>query len=220
MVLSAEGGSVNGDPSLQNRARYATVPWLPMTATVAPTYQGRPVDPATSAFGSLQVTDASGGDFAMWRRLGRGSPDPLTARTPIGDCPVEKGGLTILEGSHRQQPVLDYTELDVDEYCRNGLDATAIERGDQRWDQRANNGVFEVDAIAVRERLGGRWVTSDFRAGDLLVFTMQTLHASRDNQTEGFRLSSGSRYQLSAEPSTNDGWVSGRPAMALAAKRR
>ena len=143
--------------------------------------------------------------------MGRGSANLLTAWAPIGDCPLEMGGLVVLEGSHRQPEVLEYTRLDVDEYCSNGPDAAAIETGGQQWDERAKNGAFEVDAIAVRERIGGRWLTSDFLAGDLLIFTMEMLHASLDNQTERFRLSTDSRYQLSADP-IDERWVGERPA--------
>ena len=145
-----------------------------MLAAIAPTYQGRPVDLPESAFGSLQETEAIS-----------------------GDCPLEMGGLTILEGSHRNQQVLDYTELDVDGYCSNGPDAAAIEAGEQRRDRQANNGALEVDAIAVRERLGGRRLTSDFRAGDLLVFTMETMHAGLDRSDRS--LSAVARQPLSAE---------------------
>ena len=142
--------------------------------------------------------------------MGRGSANLLTGWTPIGDCAIEMGGLMILEGSHQHPRVLEYVTLDVDEYCSNGPDAAAIQRGEQRWDRRAKDGAFGVDAIAVREELGGRWLTADFVAGDLLVFTINTIHASLDNQTDRFRLSSDSRYQLSSEP-IDERWVGERP---------
>jgi hypothetical protein len=142
--------------------------------------------------------------------MGRGSRGLLTAWTPLGDCPMEMGGLVILEGSHQQPKVHGYAELDVDIYCSNGPDAAAIERGDILWDSRANGGVLGEDAIAVREQLGGRWLTTNFKAGDLLVFTMFTVHASLDNQSDRFRLSSDSRYQLAAEP-IDKRWVGESP---------
>ena len=46
--------------------------------------------------------------------------------------------------------------------------------------------------------------------GDLLVFCMDLLHASTDNQTDRVRLSSDSRYQLASEP--QDGrWIGENP---------
>ena len=58
------------------------------------------------------------------------------------------------------------------------------------------------DPGALRSRYGGRWLTTDYRAGDVLCFTMQTLHGALDNNSpQGrCRLSSDSRYQAEGEP--------------------
>ena len=49
------------------------------------------------------------------------------------------------------------------------------------------------------------------RAGDLLFFGMHTLHASADNHTNRFRLSTDSRYQLASEPA-DERWAGPNPA--------
>ena len=120
------------------------------------------------------------------------------------------GGLIILEGSHQLAEIKRYGTLDVDEYCTNGPEAPAIERGDRRWDSQANNGEYSADAIGVREQLGGRWLTAEYAAGDVLIFGMYTMHASLDNQSDRFRISSDSRYQLASEP-VDERWVGENP---------
>jgi len=58
--------------------------------------------------------------------------------------------------------------------------------------------------------LGGRWLTTDFKAGDVLSFGMGTVHASLDNHSNCFRLSSDSRYQLASLP-VDERWVGRNP---------
>jgi hypothetical protein len=141
--------------------------------------------------------------------MGRGTPHLYTAWTPIGDVPLELGGLMILEGSHRLTDKLhNYLHRDVDAYCTNRADAAEIESGDkmwQNWDGRLAN-----DPATIRRTLGGRWLTAEFSAGDVLVFSMATVHASLDNRGRCFRLSSDSRYQLASEP-IDERWIGEHP---------
>ena len=53
-------------------------------------------------------------------------------------------------------------------------------------------------------------MTADFKAGDVLVFGMATVHASLDNQSDRCRLSSDSRYQLASEP-VDERWIGANP---------
>ena len=60
--------------------------------------------------------------------MGRGTQRLYTSWTPLGDIPVEMGGLMVLENSHRLDEVkADYGTLDVDAYCTNYPDAAEIE---------------------------------------------------------------------------------------------
>ncbi len=63
------------------------------------------------------------------------------------------------------------------------------------------------DPESLRKRFGGRWLSADYQAGDVLCFTMQTLHGALDNNSpEGrCRLSSDTRYQPADEP-LDDRW--------------
>jgi hypothetical protein len=151
--------------------------------------------------------------------MGRGTRSKLlTAWVPLGDAPLRLGGLMILEGSHRQHERLrPYLERDVDTYCTNGRHAPEIEAGKKAWEW---NGCLSRNPASLREKLGGRWLTTDFEAGDLLTFSMHTVHASLDNQSgDRIRFSSDSRYQPASLPA-DERWVGENPvAHGLAGKR-
>lgn len=150
--------------------------------------------------------------------MGRGTRDQLyTAWIPIGDVPLSLGGLMILEGSHLHKNRLRrYLSHDVDTYCTNGRHAAAIEAGEKKWER---DGTLSRDPVSLREKLGGRWLTTGFRAGDVLTFPMHTVHASLDNHSDQVRLSSDSRYQPASQPA--DGrWIGENPpGHSLAGKR-
>ena len=64
--------------------------------------------------------------------------------------------------------------------------------------------------MSLRQKFGGRWLTSEFEPGDLLTFRMDTIHASIDNTTQRIRLSTDTRYQRSDEP-VDESWVGENP---------
>jgi hypothetical protein len=151
--------------------------------------------------------------------MGRGTFNLYTSWTPIGDVPISVGGLMILEESHRRQDRLrPYLTRDVDAYCTNRPDATDIESGAKLWQDW--DGRLTSNPVTLRQKLGGRWLTTDFKAGDVLSFSMGTVHASLDNHSKRIRLSSDSRYQLASEPA-DERWVGSAPVgHGAAAKRR
>ena len=61
-------------------------------------------------------------------------------------------------------------------------------------------GWFERDPLQIIERFGGQWLGSNYRAGDVIVFGMHTMHASTTNLSNRFRLSCDVRYQPASEP--------------------
>ena len=138
--------------------------------------------------------------------MGRGTQQVYTAWTPLGDISYELGGLLVLENSHRVERIIQtYGQKDVDSYCRNHPDATDRSTGTKWW-----NGVLSNNPALLRKRLGLRWLTTEFRAGDLLTFGMFMAHASLDNHGERLRLSSDSRYQLASEP-IDERWIGDHP---------
>ena len=162
--------------------------------------------------------------------MGRGTRKLYTSWTPLMDVPYNMGGLIVLENSHRQEQVVStYGQTDVDTYCEEGnaralveaartagRELTAEERQQIRWN---STGCFNPDAIAARKELGGRWLSAEYQMGDLLIFSMYTLHASTDNHTDRIRISSDSRYQLASEP-VDDRWIGEDPPIhGIRAKR-
>jgi len=144
--------------------------------------------------------------------MGRGTRDRLfTAWTPLGDVSWELGGLMILEGSHRRTDKLArYWDMDVDTYCSNGPEAEAIRDGAQTWETTKQGGAFDYDAPGLAEQFEARWLSAPFAAGDVLCFTMHTLHASLDNRTDRFRLSTDTRYQPASAPA-DPRWIGPAP---------
>ncbi|BDI29860.1 hypothetical protein CCAX7_19110 [Capsulimonas corticalis] len=149
--------------------------------------------------------------------MGRGTFDVLTAWTPLGDIAIDGGALMILEGSHRKREQNEeYLRRDVDSYCANGPHAAQIESGEMGWEW---DGALDHDAAALRRRLGGRWLSSQYQIGDVLIFTMATVHGSLDNFSNKIRLSSDSRYQKASEPA-DERWIGPNPiGHGLAGKR-
>lgn len=139
--------------------------------------------------------------------MNRGTKNLYTVWTPLEDISYELGGLLVLENSHRQQEHLgEYWEFDVDTYCVDDKNDEAHER----WAWGKGGGSYSKDAIGVRQELGGRWLSTEYKAGDLLIFSMFTLHASLDNCTNRLRLSTDSRYQLASE-AADERWIGENP---------
>ena len=135
--------------------------------------------------------------------MGRGTTNLYTAWTPLGDVGFDVGGLMVLEKSHQNERLREnYGRKDVDAYCTNHKNMRST--GNRGF------GALTFDPVRLRERLGGRWLSAEFRAGDLLTFSMYTVHASLDNHSNQIRLSSDTRYQLASDPA-DERWVGERP---------
>ncbi len=140
--------------------------------------------------------------------MNRGTLDLLTTWTPLDDIDRTLGGLAVLERSHTLEEVKqDYGSRDVDTYCANreGSEESAAHDG-LLW-----NGALADDAVVLRTTVGGRWLTTDYRAGDLLVFSIFTVHCGLDNNADRLRLSCDSRYQPVSQPA-DPRWVGTDPS--------
>lgn len=126
--------------------------------------------------------------------MGRGSTRLMTCWIPFGDIPISQGTLAIVPGSHRHpgfQKVRDtYGKMDVD---RDRV-----------------GGSFSNDPLEITTKFGGRWATTNFRAGDVVTFGMHTVHASTTNTTNRFRLSCDVRFQPLAD-AVDERWVGENP---------
>jgi hypothetical protein len=102
----------------------------------------------------------------------QGSFDTYTCWAPVGECPIELGGLAVLPRSHRVGKVLDH---------KFSLGA----------------GSLMVDAT----EQNGEWHSIDYEPGDALLFHSLTLHRALPNVTEDrLRVSLDNRYQSNLDP--------------------
>lgn len=148
--------------------------------------------------------------------MGRGTHKHMTCWLPYGDVTFDLGGLMVLEGSFKRMDLLEnYVYRDVDGYCVNRADQveTAAKGG---W---TFTGTLSHNPPAVLDKFGGRWLTTEYRAGDFLTFGMFTVHASLDNRTNRIRISSDSRYQRASEP-IDERWIGVNPPGHGAAAKR
>jgi hypothetical protein len=140
--------------------------------------------------------------------MGRGTHQHMTCWLPYGDVSFELGGLMLLEQSFRRMDLLEkYVYRDVDAYCENKpAEVAKVKEG--KW---AFTGTLSRNPPAVRNKFGGRWLTTEYEAGDFLTFGMFMVHASLDNRTENrLRISSDTRYQRASEP-IDERWVGVNP---------
>lgn len=108
-----------------------------------------------------------------------GTDRVLSSWIPLGDCPIERGGLVYLERSHHW--VLREEALGL--LKRPAASITA-------------------DLPGLAGEHDARWLVADYEAGDMVVHTAHTVHAALDNVAEDgvMRLSTDIRYQRADQP--------------------
>lgn len=134
--------------------------------------------------------------------MGRGTHELYTAWTPFGDISLEMGGLMVLEGSSSpavQAKLATYLKRDVDDFCSNRPLPDHVDF-DATTDNKVWNGWLARNPVTLRENLGGRWLTTEYEMGDVLIFSIHFVHASLDNRTNRFRLSTDARFQRADQP--------------------
>jgi len=127
--------------------------------------------------------------------MGRGTTQNLfTCWVPLGDIPIEQGTLALCLGSHKLpgfQKLRDtYGKMDVDRDRVGG------------W--------FSTDPLEITSKFGGKWATTHFYPGDVLIFGMHMMHASTSNTTDRWRLSCDTRFQPAGDP-VDERWVGDNP---------
>ncbi len=102
----------------------------------------------------------------------QGNFQTYTCWAPVGDCPIELGGLAVLPGSHRVNYVMEHHfSLGAGGLC--------------------------VDT----DELAGEWHTTNYEIGDTLIFPALTIHKALPNLTEDrLRVSLDNRYQAVDDP--------------------
>ena len=102
----------------------------------------------------------------------QGNFQTYTCWAPIGDCPIELGGLAVLPGSHKINKVMEHHfSLGAGSLCVN------------------------------EDELSGEWHSTNYEIGDTLIFPALTIHKALPNLTEDrLRVSLDNRYQAVDDP--------------------
>lgn len=108
--------------------------------------------------------------------MDRGSDQLVTAWIPLGDCPIECGGLIYLEGSQRAS-------------------AGKLDQLREYTDRPDDRRPISNDLSLTAQELGGRWLWTDYQAGDVILHSPYLVHASLDNISDTMRLSADLRFR-------------------------
>ena len=110
----------------------------------------------------------------------------------LGDIPVSDGPLMIVEGSNKFTDLIESMRSDDDQ----------VESSAEVAQQAAYQRQSTDDILAFVRARKTRLLTEDFQAGDLIAFSMFTLHGSLDNHSPigRTRLSCDVRWQRASDP--------------------
>lgn len=123
--------------------------------------------------------------------LRAGTDQVATSWIPIGDIPVQMGGLVYLEHSDRWG-----RELEAEFRAQN----STMSREEQISAYNKNmsaTGWLTKDLPNLANRLNSRWLVADYEAGDMMVHSAYMIHAATTNENPDgiMRLSTDIRYQ-------------------------
>lgn len=122
----------------------------------------------------------------------RGGTDTvLSSWIPLGDVPLEMGGLTYLEGSDAFG-----RQMEAD-FAARSTALSPEERLNAYNKHMSATGGIGKDLSALVSRYKSRWLVADYEAGDMAIHTSYMIHAATQNNShEGrMRLSTDIRYQ-------------------------
>lgn len=124
--------------------------------------------------------------------MNRGTDRLFTVWTALGDVPLEDGPMLLVEGSHLWDDLIaEYRGFDVDK-------------------DKSKPGHVTMNPVDLAETRDCRLLSTNFRAGDILVVSMFMCHGSLDNASQRVRLSCDTRYQLSGDP-IDPRWIGDPP---------
>lgn len=123
--------------------------------------------------------------------MGRGTQNLYSCWTPFGDVSLDMGPIVFCIGSNNFEKVQAT-------YGQSDVDRDLIE------------GHFSDNPLEIVEKFGGRWATTAFSAGDVIIFSMFLMHASLVNTSNKIRITADTRYQLASEP-IDERWIGEKP---------
>jgi len=119
--------------------------------------------------------------------------DTVTIWVPLGDSPLVAGSLVYLEESHQ--------DSDLEQKVR---EAAPMDRAN-------DNRPLTHDLKWIADQTGRRWLSADYKAGDVVVHSPTIVHASTDpGNTDYMRVSTDIRFLRKgspADPRWNDDWA-------------
>ncbi len=144
---------------------------------------------------TVDDTSSTGAHYDLTYLRG-GTDSVLTSWIPIGDIPVEMGGLVYLEGSHT------YGRQAEAEFSAKNRELPPEERISAYNRNMVNSGWLSKDLPSLADRLNARWLAADYETGDMVIHTAYMIHAATVNTSpeRRVRLSTDIRYQLVREP--------------------
>lgn len=119
--------------------------------------------------------------------MDRGSTSVVTMWLPIGDCPVEGGGLVYLQGSQAIPP-------------------ERLAKVRKVTDRPEDDRPISHDLALVARELDRRWLWADYRAGDVVVHGPHIIHASLDTSVMAMRMSVDIRF-VAADHTPDHRWL-------------
>lgn len=119
-----------------------------------------------------------------------------TVWIPFGDIRIEHGPLVIVEGSNGFSDLID--PIRSHDYSADRSNA-AVQKG-------AYDAINQTDPMTLIQQRNTRLLSTEFRAGDLVVFNGFTMHGSLDNISPNgqVRLSCDVRFQPAADPADDE----------------
>lgn len=122
----------------------------------------------------------------------RGGTDRLvTSWIPVGDVPVEMGGLVYLEHSHSLG-----VQMEAD-FSKANASLTAEERISAYNKNMTEGGWVSKDLPEMAQKFNTRWLIANYEAGDIMLHSPFMIHAATMNESRDnvIRLSTDIRYQ-------------------------
>jgi ectoine hydroxylase-related dioxygenase (phytanoyl-CoA dioxygenase family) len=136
--------------------------------------------------------NSTGGHYDMVY-LRAGTERFCSSWIPLGDVPVEMGGLVYLEGSDRPGREAEAEVRRASAHLSRDEQLKAFRQSATGW--------MSKDLPALAERFNSRWLVADYEAGDMLVHSPFIIHAATTNQDsqQRMRLSTDIRFQRASD---------------------
>jgi hypothetical protein len=135
----------------------------------------------------------------------------INAWVPCCEIPIDEGPLLVVEGTHAI-PSLVEPLLGIDFVSRHSGGSTDDANRMTDVVYQANPQVLDLHPIELAERYGVRLLTTEFKAGDVVLLSMLMLHGACDNLSPSTRLSVDVRYQPASHPADDKRFFGPNPS--------